>query len=75
MRALSEYDGILFTCASSAERLLGQVREEWKKGVRLFSIGPKTTACLKMLGAEEVLEAEQASYEKLAELCKTTAMQ
>ena len=67
VRPLAEYDGILFTCASSARRLFEALGDGWKCGVKLFSIGPKTTACLKELGADSVWEAERATYEALAE--------
>lgn len=67
IRPLKEYDGILFTCASSARRLAAAFGEGWDCGVSLYSIGPKTTACLKVLGADRVWEAEQATYEALAE--------
>ncbi len=67
VRPLAEYDGILFTCASSARRLFEALGDGWKFGVKLFSIGPKTTACLKELGADSVWEAERATYEALAE--------
>ncbi len=57
-----EYDGILFTCASSARRLLEAAGNEWKQ-CRAFSIGPKTTACLKECGMERITEADRADYE------------
>lgn len=63
-----EYDGILFTCASSAERFFRAVEEEWKNSINVYSIGPKTTAGLKACGVEHVLEAKRASYEGLAEI-------
>jgi uroporphyrinogen III methyltransferase/synthase len=64
-----DYDGILFTCASSAKRLLEAVGTEWKKNVKAYSIGPKTTECLQSYGVEFVLEAKVCTYETLAELC------
>lgn len=63
---LEEYDGILFTCASSAERFLEAAGEVWQKG-NMYSIGRKTTACLKRYGIKEVLEAAEASYEGIVE--------
>ncbi len=64
---LTEYDGILFTCASSAERLMGALGTEWGT-CRAYSIGPKTTARLKALGIEQVAEAGENSYEGMARM-------
>lgn len=64
---LQGYDGILFTCASSAERLIGVLGTEWGK-CRAYSIGPKTTARLKALGIEHVEEAGENSYEGLVKM-------
>ena len=67
LRAGQEYDGILFTCASSAGRfwgVVGERREGWKD---VYSIGPKTTACLKKQGIGKVIEAEQPDYEGLVD--------
>lgn len=61
------YDGILFTCASCAERFLEAAGEEWKQ-CRAYSIGPKTTAGLKNSGVKHVLEAKQATFEGMAEM-------
>ena len=69
---LAGYDGILFTCASSAKRLFAGCRGKWKKlemPVPVYSIGPKTTACLKKIGIEEVMQAVQADYDSLCRLC------
>lgn len=69
---LAGYDGILFTCASSAKRLFAGCRGKWKKlemPVPVYSIGPKTTACLKKIGIEEVKQAVQADYDSLCRLC------
>ncbi len=68
LREPEEYDGILFTCASSAERFLGAVGEAWKQCIRAYSIGPKTTAELKACGVEHIQEAERTTYEGLAEI-------
>lgn len=69
LRKPEEYDGILFTCASSARRLLGAAGNEWKQ-CRAFSIGPKTTACLKECGMERTIEAEVSTYEGLVGIVK-----
>lgn len=68
LRRPEEYDGVLFTCASSAERFLSAAGEEWKKCIKAYSIGPKTTAALKKSGVENVFEAEKAAYKELAEI-------
>lgn len=68
LRKPEEYDGILFTCASSVERFLDAVGEEWKQRIKAYSIGPKTTARLKARGVENVREARWTSYEGLAEI-------
>jgi uroporphyrinogen III methyltransferase/synthase len=66
---LSAYDGILFTCASSAERLLGPCDEETRitLGTRtaIYSIGPKCSAALRALGVSPVKEASVSTYEGL----------
>lgn len=66
---LLSYEGILFTCASSAERLLGEVEDEvkkcWEQENKLYSIGPKTSKCLQRLGIEHCIQAKQATYEGL----------
>ncbi len=66
LRKPEEYDGILFTCASSVERLLKVVGEEWRQ-CPACSIGPKTTACLKKCGMRHVIEAGRADYEGMIE--------
>lgn len=104
LEPLAEYNGILFTCASSVKRLMEALHTrrnalpehgnektekseksekeektgENKRGCNIYSIGPKTTACLKscgreLEGIENIWEARQASYEGLAELCVATS--
>ncbi len=68
LRRPEEYDGVLFTCASSAERFLSAAGEEWKECIKAYSIGPKTTAALKERGVENVFEAKKAAYKELAEI-------
>lgn len=71
--SLQEYDGILFTCASSVVRFASLCGDKWKEcagKVNCFSIGPKTTACLREQGAERIKEAQQASYEAFAEMIR-----
>lgn len=70
LRDRKEYDGVIFTCASSAERLITALDKGWEKELGVYSIGPKTTACLKKYGIENVMEAEQADYEGIVEMVK-----
>lgn len=58
------YDGIFFTCASSARRLLSG---HGTKSV-CFSIGEQTTKALTECGVTDIREAERADYEALVEL-------
>lgn len=62
---ITGYDGAIFTCASSATRFIQKAGKEWEKSVTSYSIGPKTTACLKKLGIKNIQEAERADYESL----------
>lgn len=67
IRALEEYDGILFTCASSADRFL-DAAGKWREGQSaVYSIGPETTSRLNMRGIEEVAQAGEATWEGLVE--------
>ena len=63
----SEYDGILFTCASSAERFLETAEELWRQS-NIYSIGNKTTDCLKRYNVKKVTQAEEPSYESMIEI-------
>ncbi len=60
------YDGILFTCASSARRFVDAFGKGWEP-CSVYSIGKKTTACLQALGVRNILEAQQSTYEGLVE--------
>lgn len=68
---LLQYDGVFFTCASSAERFFKAHRdaipETWKNSGCVYGIGPKTCAALRRLGMERVTQAEKADYEALVE--------
>lgn len=66
MRALEEYDGILFTCVSSASRLAANFKGDLGSCRKIYSIGPKTTSFLKKNGITDLSEAEHAAYESLA---------
>ncbi len=65
---IKDYDGVIFTCASSATRLIQKSGKEWGSSVASYSIGPKTTECLKKLGIENIQEAKRADYDALCEL-------
>ena len=69
LRSPEEYDGILFTCASSAKRLLDAAGNKWKL-CRAFSIGPKTAEYLKSCGVECTIEAETSTYEGMVDILK-----
>lgn len=62
------FDGVLFTCASSAERFLDAVGEDAKRYGRYYCIGERTMDCLKGRGIQGGFLAGQASYEGLVEL-------
>lgn len=66
-RSYADYDGVLFTCASSVKRLVCVMGNAFG-ACGLYSIGPKTTECLEEYGADHVFEAKTATYEGLAEL-------
>lgn len=64
--SIGDYDGAIFTCASSAERLAEAIGTDWGS-CKAYSIGPKTTACLKKLGVAGIIEAGKSTYEGLAQ--------
>lgn len=61
------YDGILFTCASSAERFLSsKERRDWLFGQRrmsVYAIGPKCNRALTQMGILDAVEALNSTYE------------
>lgn len=64
------YDGIFFTCASSAGRLLENrpnFVEEINENISIYSIGPKCTKQLEELGCRQVLQSREASYVSLVQ--------
>ncbi len=63
---IAGFDAVLFTCASSAQRLIHAFGKDWGQ-CRAYSIGPKTTACLRANGIEAIHEARQSTYEGLVE--------
>lgn len=59
------YDAIAFTCASSVRRLSDA---GWVPGESTYySIGPMCTEQMRCLGIEDIIQADHASYEALAE--------
>lgn len=70
LKPMDRYDGVAFTCASSAQRFMEAMGKAWG-GCKAYSIGPKTTAYLKANGVGQVLEAGQCTYEGLTErICR-----
>lgn len=72
---LCDFDGIFFTCASSAKRLLsGYAPEELAnlgQDTAVYSIGPKCSVAITGLGIANVTEAAVSTCEGLANLvCK-----
>jgi len=67
VRPLGEYDGILFTCGSSAERFLDGVGEQQGKWKCIYSIGPKTSGCLERRGIGTFVEAGECTYEGMVD--------
>lgn len=69
---LNGYTGVLFTCASNAERLIRRLDEDnlayLKEQMNCYSIGARTTAVLERFGVVHVIEAANATYEDLAQL-------
>ncbi len=60
------FDAVFFTCASSVKRFIHAFGKDWGR-CRAYSIGPKTTACLRANGIEAIQEARQSTYEGLVE--------
>lgn len=69
---LLDYDGIFFTCASSAERLFAGKTKEFlahlAKEKKIYSIGPKCSSALLTRGAFPLVEANPHTYEGLLQL-------
>lgn len=75
---LSAYDGVCFTCASSAKRLLAHIPDEikthWMEKGAVYSIGTKTSEALERCKIDRFSEAKEATYEGLAELVLASAI-
>lgn len=69
---LMSYDGIFFTCASSAERLFAGRTPEFLARLaaetKIYSIGPKCSSALTAMGAAPLIEAAPHTYEGLLHL-------
>jgi len=67
------YDGILFTCASSAERFLAsETRKRWlfaKRQMKVYAIGPKCRKKLEAFGILDATEASVSTYEGMVNAC------
>ncbi len=65
-----DFEGICFTCASLAERFAALCGEQWGKWAEeqiFYSIGPKTTEKLEVLGAVKIIQAEETSMETMVQ--------
>lgn len=65
-----DFEGICFTSASLAERFAALCGEQWGKWAEeqiFYSIGPKTTEKLEVLGAVKIIQAEETSMEALVQ--------
>lgn len=67
---LEDFDGVIFTCASSAERFLCLVAAEQLR-CKVFSIGESTTSALKKAGVENIFTVRISDYSGLAETIMT----
>lgn len=61
-----KWDAVLFTCASSVQRMAEAYGERLLK-IPAVSIGKKCSKKLKSLGVKTILEAKQAGYEGMVE--------
>lgn len=67
-RDWKEYDGIIFTCASSVTRFMSAlVPEQEIDSMMFYSIGAKTTEALRAYPIRNICQSEQSSYLSLAE--------
>lgn len=66
---INEYQGVLFTCASSVQRFVNILNQEdaliWKQEGTAFSIGPKTSQKLQEIGVKHRIEAEHPDYDSM----------
>lgn len=71
MEETKEAAGILFTCASNVERFFEIIGDEADKrafaGRKIISIGEKCSSALKNIGITNYVQAEEASYESMAD--------
>lgn len=62
---VNAYDAIVFTCSSSVTYTLEDI--QLPNAMQVYSIGQKTSETLRKLGINEVIQAQQASYDGLLE--------
>lgn len=58
---LEQYDGAIFTCASSVERMMPYMKMESAE-CKIFSIGKSTSSMLEKYGVHTIFEALQSTY-------------
>lgn len=64
--ALREYQGVLFTCASLAERFFTRIQPtKLREDCEIYSIGPKCSEALRKWNIKNPVQAKQADYESL----------
>mgnify|MGYP003297323384 FL=1 len=64
--ALQAYDGVLFTCASLANRFFARVRPtQLSAECQVYSIGPKCSEALRKWNIERFIQAKKSDYESL----------
>lgn len=71
IKDLNSYDGVFFTCASSAQRFFANVDAvNLKDTCELYSIGIKSSEALESLGLKNIVQAEKATYDSLVKTVK-----
>ncbi len=63
-----KFDGICFTCSSTARRFLDCAKQLEFGEIHMFSIGKKTTETLEKSGFFSVSEASEATYESMVKI-------
>ena len=61
---------IIFTCSSNVERMMNRMvhPEAWADHGTAYVIGPSTYQTCRQLGVRNIIQAQRADYESLAEL-------
>lgn len=68
-------DGILFTCASSAERIIDAFGGKLPEALTVVSIGKKCSEKLRALGVKKIVQAESAVYRSMVDKIKEADQQ